>query len=786
MHNGIDTKNNAQRINRYFVLFVVLWTLVNIWIIYNNIEAEKEKAYELVANDARTHFYKDRAFRLWASSHGGVYVPPTKDTPPNPYLADYPERDIVTQSGKKLTLLNPAYMLRDLMEKFDVHYGVKGHITSLNPLRPENAADQWERAALIDFAQGRKTEVKELSKINGETYLRLMRPLVTVDSCLACHAKQGYRVGEIRGGISVSVPVKSAFDVARYHNIEHSIIHGIIWFLGLIGAGIFTRHVKQRTLENDLIEYKREQDRQYMQKIIDVIPDSVTVVNPDYTVALANRTTREISGYHNPVGDKLKCYQVTHNLDVPCENVGLECHMKDIFRDKKTIRIEKMRKDKNDVDIPVEMIISPVLDENGNVVQIIESSRNISERKLAETEQLQLKEQLSQAQKMESIGRLAGGVAHDFNNLLTGITGNVQLAQMDMKEGDALWEAIEDIGDAADKASELTKQLLAFSRKQIIKPKVIDLNESIDKMHRMLKRIIGEDIDLKTITTSDIGNIKADPGQIEQIVVNLAVNARDAMPNGGQMVIETKQCHFDQKYVNSHSYVLLGDYVMLAISDNGHGMDTNTQKHIFDPFFTTKKTGEGTGLGLSTVYGIIKQHSGSIEVYSEIDRGTTFKVYFPVVNQKVDEIEKVTVFENLPKGNETILVVEDVKMVRNIAKKTLNRLGYSVVEAYDGRNALEVVKNLQNQIDMVLTDVIMPNMNGKELSDEILKLYPEMKILFTSGYTDNVISQHGVIGDGAQFISKPYSPNDLAYKVRDVLDRDSLLKTDKKRQKEAI
>ncbi len=286
----------------------------------------------------------------------------------------------------------------------------------------------------------------------------------------------------------------------------------------------------------------------------------------------------------------------------------------------------------------------------------------------------------------------------------------------------------------------------------------------------MLVRIIGEDVDIKTSPQKQLGQIKADPGQVEQIIVNLSVNARDAMSDGGKLTIETADVTLDEDYCKKHIHVVPGNYVMLAISHNGEGMNKETQKNIFDPFFTTKKEGQGTGLGLATVYGIVKQHNGHIEVYSEIGEGTTFKVYFPQVHEKAEAIVRKSPLADLPRGGETVFIVEDESMVRNIAIKILTRLGYKVMNAENGPNALAIIEKQQTPIDLLLTDVVMPNMNGRELAEKIKGFYPNIKILFSSGYTEDVIAHHGVLDEGIDFIGKPYTPQSLAMKVRKVLD----------------
>ncbi len=397
---------------------------------------------------------------------------------------------------------------------------------------------------------------------------------------------------------------------------------------------------------------------------------------------------------------------------------------------------------------------------------------DISDRKRAEEEMMVLEEQLRHSQKMEAIGQLAGGVAHDFNNLLTVIKGYSQLSLLDLKESDPLWGNIQEIHKATQRAADLTRQLLAFSRRQILDPKVLDINTLLKDLDKMLRRIIGEDIELVTLLAEDLGRVKIDPGQFEQIILNLAANARDAMPSGGKLTIETANIELDKEYALTHIGVRPGPYVCLSFGDTGVGIPFGMKDKVFEPFFTTKEKGKGTGLGLSTVYGIVKQSEGNICIYSEPDYGTTFKVYFPRVEEKLDTVLKQEKIDFLPRGNETVLLVEDDPLVRGLAHRILIQQGYKVLEAANGEEALhEARKHSGEKIPLLLTDVVMPQMGGKELSEKIKLLIPGIKVLYTSGYTGNAVVHHGVLEPGTHFLQKPFSPKMLSYKVREVLDR---------------
>lgn len=417
----------------------------------------------------------------------------------------------------------------------------------------------------------------------------------------------------------------------------------------------------------------------------------------------------------------------------------------------------------------IDCLVRPEFDPAGEVKAVIAAARDITERKQAEKERARLEGQLLQAMKMEAVGRLAGGVAHDFNNLLTSIIGNVQLALLDLHPGEPLAGTIGEIGKAADSAVSLTRQLLGFSRKQHIEPRVLDLNELIANLEKILIRLIGEDVALRVIPGKNLGAVKADQGQFEQILVNLAINARDAMPEGGRLLIETANIDLDEEYCRRHTQLQAGKYVVLAVSDSGQGMSEEVKRHLFEPFFTTKPIGQGTGLGLATIYGAVMQAGGAIEVYSEVGDGTTFKIYLPRLGEEAKRKDAEAGALNMAAGKEAVLIVEDEELVRGLAIKALSRLGYQVLQAADGQQALVMAEHHEGRIDLLLTDVVMPGMNGKQLAERLRRSHPETKVIFTSGYTENTITHQGVIEPGLHFIGKPYTPQILAKIVHEVL-----------------
>jgi PAS domain S-box-containing protein len=387
------------------------------------------------------------------------------------------------------------------------------------------------------------------------------------------------------------------------------------------------------------------------------------------------------------------------------------------------------------------------------------------------TRRRHLEEQLRQAQKMEAVGMLAGGIAHDFNNLLTIINGYSQMLLGTLPEGDENRNSVEQIMKAGERAAELTRQLLTFSRRQVVRPKVLDLNTVVAATAVMLRRLIGEHIELRIVAGPDLGKVHADSGQLEQVILNLAVNSRDAMPDGGTLILETQNVELEESYVGSSATLRAGKYVMLAVTDTGVGMDEQTRSHLFEPFFTTKAQGQGTGLGLSTVYGIVRQSNGEIVVYSEPGHGTCFKIYFPAVAHAAIEDVKESRPSEVLSGTETILLVEDEEAVRKLVRRTLEKYGYQVLVAASGTEALQIAQSHPGPIQLVITDVVMPQMGGRQLAKSLQALRPEIQVLYVSGYTESSVVRNGNLAEGQVFLQKPFTPLALARRARELLDQ---------------
>ncbi|MGD9486437.1 MAG: PAS domain S-box protein [Calditrichaceae bacterium] len=479
-----------------------------------------------------------------------------------------------------------------------------------------------------------------------------------------------------------------------------------------------------------------------------------------------------------PEGDLLSCNPAFAKIfGFDSVEDALKCNVMSFYPDPKTrqklLRLLKKKR-------RLEYYEMELRDRKGKPVYIItnvtgqfDKSGNLTELKgylFNNTKFKQLEEQFRQAQKMEAIGRLAGGIEHDFNNLLTIIRGYSELNITDLKISDPFYNRMVQIDKAAERAEKLTRQLLAFSRRQVLMPKIINMNELLEDIQNMIKRIIGEDIELITILEPKLGAIKADPGQVEQVIMNLVVNARDAMPQGEKLIIETRKADVEITAAKGFRNAESGEYIMLAISDTGVGMDEKVKSRIFEPFFTTKDTGKGTGLGLATVYGIVKQSGGYIDVYSQAGRGSAFKIYLPAIDETPGSIAEEDTVEIDLSGYESVLVVEDETEVRNIVSQTLTSYGYTVYEAADGQEAIQICMNSENTIHLIVSDIIMPRMSGHHLIGRVKSVFPDIKILFMSGYTDGAMIHQGLLGPQLHYLQKPFTPRILLRKVREVLD----------------
>lgn len=653
----------------YFWALAISWSLVLLvsflWTRHN----ATEQVTDLVRVQARTAYEKDVLYRFWNSTHGSVYVPVSDHTPPNPYL-DLPERDITTPGGVSLTLMNPAYMTRQANELGMDRLGIYGHLTSLKPLRPDNLPDAWERRALLDFEAGVE-EVASVERMGDAQMLRLMRPLLVEQSCLPCHEQQDYKLGEIRGGISVSIDMAPSLMLLKSSHARLLVGHLLLWLTGLSGLLIRSRMLVKRDLDRAEAAGKLEK------------------INSQLEQRVAERTSE--------------------------------------------------------------------LKESNLLLK-----EDIQQRIAAEQEKERLAAQLRQAQKMELMGTLAGGIAHDFNNLLTPILGYAELAQQrpDLTEG--LVRDLTQIYSAAERGKGLVHQILSFSRSSSLDRVIVSLQQIVNEVLELIGPTFPKTIEVKISLPEQAIMVEADPGQLHQVLLNLCTNAWHAMQ--GQQ--GTLTLSLDK--VSAPVARLAGEepqadeYACLKVYDSGCGIDPETKEKIFEPFFTTKKAGQGTGLGLSVVHGIVHSHGGAIGVESSVGQGSCFQVFLPVVNAEC--LTSVTVPILQGKG-EHILLVDDEVAIVEMLKEGLEQFGFKVTGCESSVDALNFVQQRPERFDLLLSDRIMPGMSGQQLATAVRQLRPDLPVLFMTGY-DEQLAESDPLGIGGDCcLLKPMTPSEVAERI---------------------
>jgi PAS domain S-box-containing protein len=529
-----------------------------------------------------------------------------------------------------------------------------------------------------------------------------------------------------------------------------------------VAFGIGVLRARQEHLRSEAAARKNEQR---FQKLVENSNDMIAATNKGGQLTVIRGPVKRLLGYEADELVGQSVFSLIHAEEAPLARNAI---LEQLSVPNSMHQAEYRFRSKTGDYVALEVAASNLLHDEV-VKSVVLNIHDISARKHAERERTRLQEQLQQAMKMEAVGRLAGGIAHDFNNILTVIAGNIDLARLGLSPADPLTELLDEVAQAGRNAAALTRQLLVFSRRQIVQPLVVNLNDLVENVQKMLSRVIGEDIALHVKLKTELDSVRVDPGQFEQVLLNLSINARDAMPSGGELIIETANVELDDVYCQTRPYVQPGPFVLLAVSDTGHGMTEEVKLRLFEPFFTTKPRGKGTGLGLATIFGTVKQAGGSIEVYSELNRGSTFKIFLPRVEGRAQRLLSMVPARDVPLGTETILLVEDEDSVRELGQRVLKRLGYRVIPAASGDEAYALVEKLGTRIDLVMTDVVMPGQNGRELVDRIQAIYPEIRVLYTSGYTEDVIVHHGVLEQELNFVGKPYSLPTLARKLREVL-----------------
>jgi two-component system, cell cycle sensor histidine kinase and response regulator CckA len=870
----------------------IAWTVIIVALLLLNVWHHKQLVEQTALAQARTHFQKDLAFRAWATSHGGVYVPVTEETPANPHLSHIFEQDIETPSGRKLTLMNPAYMMRQLFAKSGESYGVHEHITSLQPLSPANAPDTWEKEALTAFSQG-KNEAFEFSDFNGAPHLRLMQPLITTEGCLKCHADHGYKLGDVRGGISIALPVDVMLAHERRFSLIISLTLGLVWVLGigslLLGRHHLMRRISERNqamnaLEQSQARYSEAQriarlghwELDFATKRLDWSDEVYRIfeIDPQKQSAsyelLLNSTHPEDrlfmeQAYSQSVQDG-NPYDITHRLLMKdgsikylwerCETyydesgqplrslgtvmditerrraeealseseerlnmalTGAELGMWDwsvptgaiVINDRWAEMLGYHREDVEPHLSSWEKLVHPddaalvlasltdyleggasfyqaeyrMLAKSGEWKWIYDTGKIMSRDKsgrplravgihLDITQRKYLLELAVQQERLAAVGQLSAGIAHDFNNTLTSILGFTELLYDSCEIPESARKYLEIIISSGQRAATLIRQMLDFSRKSIRSPKLLDLALLLKEVVKFLQRAIPETITVRLEIAPGDYLVQADPAQIQQIVTNLALNARDAMPSGGDLLVVLSRVELTgEERCATCDQPIVGGWASLTITDTGSGISPTILPKIFEPFFTTKEVGKGSGLGLSQVHGIVKQHDGHLNVQSQPGQGTTFTIYFPLLLSGKEPVETGEVTA-VPRGQgETILVVEDELTVLAVINKMLRELGYQVLAASDGYAALKIFAEHHQNIALVLSDMVMPHMDGAALYAALKTQCPEVKVILMSAYS---LQDRGIqlLEDGdVDWLQKPPSLQALSRIIDKALNR---------------
>ncbi len=870
----------------FAALLMTAVVAVSLWY---NLERLATSTEEQARVQARAAFEKDLLYRRWNARHGGVYVPTDADTPPNPYL-DLERRDIHLPHGKMLTLVNPAYMTRQVHELGAEADGVTGHITSLDPIRPLNAPDPWEARALEAFATG-QTEASTLATTDDVEVMRLMRPLVTEQACLRCHEAQGYAVGDVRGGISVAVPMAPLRAVEQHSRRTMLLWHGVLWLFGAAGIALWNRSMRAKLAEltrweTAVAEHAERFEQMFASHHAPMLltsPQDSSIVDANLAAVkfygyprdelrgmsvlqlnqlppeevqrlLQAAVTREANRFVVPhrlasgevrtveiyasmilVGGNQLLFAIVHDVTDRVEAEEKlrqrEQHLRSIHDgadsvafittdlegtgarivdfspgaekmfgytadevrgvEASMLRPEESLEDleeahralhegaearggettlvrKSGETFPAMFTIHPLTSAEGDLVGALEVAVDIEDRKRAEEDKLLLERQLVQSQKMEAVGQLAGGMAHDFNNMLTSILTNSQMALMDVGPGEAGHAELMDIVGAAERSRDLTGKLLTFARTERLDVRTQRISKIVEDLEGLLGRTLSKKHRIRTVVKEDC-LVAADATLLQQAILNICMNADDAMPGGGELTIECRESSGDDEVSAADDERLPTRHCVVQISDTGVGMSDDTARKVVDPFFTTK--GQGSGLGLSVAHGIVHSHEGYLRVSSMVDVGTCVTIHLPI-SDRVEEGPPVGVEPVIPGGDETILVVDDEPSLLRAARRVLEKKGYTTVLADRGERAVEIYRERGDTIDLVLLDMVMPEMDGGEVFSALREIRSDVKVVLASGYSSGERAGE-LLDEGIRaFVQKPFTVDTLCAAVRRVLDQD--------------
>ncbi|MGL1893874.1 MAG: response regulator [Spirochaetaceae bacterium] len=750
----------SKKSNQYLLLSILIWSIIiTISTITQNIST-KQTIIDIAENQTRVAYEKDVLYRKWASSHGGVYVPVTELTQPNPGLSHIPERDIQTPSGIKLTLVNPAYMTRQVHEMGADIYQFKGRITSLNPINIINTPDEWESKALRLFETG-VTEVTEVVEEDGVKILKYMNALVTEESCLKCHAIQGYKVGEIRGGLGVSLSLKELEDSFKDTIRFEYITHFTIWFIGLITILFISRILKKRIREQKeyikklaLSKSHEEKEKQSLSITLGSIGEGVITTDMNGVVTRMNNIAQELTGWNL--------------LDARNREISTVFKITDVHDSNQNIPIRDMVLKSN---TPIKQNYYLTCRSNNNKFLIHNTgSKIIGEDKKElgivlvfrdKTADQQIQEKLIQSQNLDAIGQLSNGISHNFNNMISGIIGGTELLQLHLVEDEKSQKYLSLIKEACLRASDLTTKLISFSKSQKIDLKPLDVHNTIDAAISLLDNTIDKSIKIDAQLNAKKSTIIGDLTQLQNVFINLGINSYHAMPNGGKLSFITKNV------ILNEAGKLEQEFIEIEVTDDGSGIPVNILSNIFNPFFTTKEQGKGSGLGLSVIYGTVEKLKGSIRVNSVENDGTTFTLLFPVSQEPIKYKKNKTLFNYHGKGH--ILLVDDEEILRTLGKDILENLGFQVVLAINGKDALEKFKTAKSPFNLIILDMMMPIMNGRECLKNIRKLDTKIPVIISSGFSNEEdieeIKKMGCEG----ILSKPFSISKMSKIISELI-----------------